>query len=60
MLNNGKMEPWVQEEHFCIWKDNLGLNENGRQKLPVSIAQLSGRVIRNSSEHLGSDGFDGE
>lgn len=45
MLNNGKMEPWVQEEHCCIWKDNLGLNENGRQKLPVSIAQLSGRVI---------------
>lgn len=59
MLNSGKMEPWFQEDRCSIWKDSLGLIENGKQKLPVSMAQLSGRVIRNNSEHLGSDGFEG-
>jgi hypothetical protein len=56
MLKSGKTEPWLQEEHWLIWNDNLGFHENPRQRLSLSIVQLSGGVIRKISAHLGSDG----
>lgn len=52
MLNKGEVYSWSQGEDCRIWNYNLGLDENGRYKLLVSIVQFSGRFIRNISENL--------